>query len=331
MRVFVTGAASPLGRAVVAVLVRRGHRVLGLVRRLSGVAQMRNLNAEPVVGDVRRPEALVKALSGSDTVFHLASFFDFWTRQSTVFEAVNIGGTRNVMAAAIIAKARRVVVLSSALTIGEAHGQVGDEFTRHRDETESERDSEFERSKLAAEKLALKLRAKGIEVVIVNPSLIVAPADPGWTGRLIARRVAGRRQFAGTGPLGWTWVEDAAMGIVKAGESGIDGERYILNGDTLSSAEFLGRVASLARRPPPLTLPPPIALGIGALSSALARVSGRRPVLTLPEARFLSTGFRVDARHAMHELKVTYTPMASYLPPIVDSYRQAQRRFTRTK
>lgn len=288
---------------------------------------MKNLGAEPVVGDVRRPEALVKAISGSDTVFHLAGFFDFWTRQSAVFDAVNVGGTRNIMAAAIVAKARRVVVLSSALTIGESHGEVGDEFTRHRGASESE----FERSKLAAEKLALKLRPKGIEVVIVNPSLIVAPADPGWTGRLIARRVAGKRQFAGTAPLGWIWVEDAAMGIVKAGEAGTDGERYILNGDTVSSAEFLQRVASLARRPAALTLPPPLAVGIGAVSSVLARVSGQRPILALPEARFLAAGFRVDGRHAMLELKATYTPMATYLPPIVDGYRQAQRRFTRAK
>ncbi len=327
MRVFVTGAASPLGRAVVSALAKGDHRVVGLVRRLSGVAQMRNLGAEPVMGDVRRSEELVKAMAGVDTVYHLASFFDFWTRHPGAFDAVNVGGTKNIIAAAIVAKARRVVVCSSALTIGAPSGEVGDEFSRHRGFTESD----FERSKLAAERLALRLRGKGIEIVVVNPSLVIAPVDPGWTGRMIARRVAGKRQFAGRAPLGWIYVDDAAKGIVRAGELGTDGDRYVLNGETLSSATFLRRVASAARSDPPTVLPRTALLGIGAAASGLARASGHRPILALPEARFLGRGFQVDGRHGAERLGLAYTPMTGYLQHVVDSYRQALTRFTRPR
>ena len=125
MRIVVTGAASPLGRAVIAELVQRGHRAVGVVRRVSGVKLMENLGAEPFAGDVRKPDAVARAMVGADAVYHLAGFFDFWEPSSGVYDAVNVGATRNVLAAALLAKVKRVVLCSSALTIGERLTRIG--------------------------------------------------------------------------------------------------------------------------------------------------------------------------------------------------------------
>src|SRR3712207_409785 len=132
MRIVVTGAASPLGRAVVAELAQRGHRAVGVVRRLSGVKLMENLGAEPFSGDVRRPDAVARVMAGADAVYHLAGFFDFWEPAPGVYDSVNVGATRNVLAAALLSKVRRVVLCSSAITIGEEPGATGDEFSTHR-------------------------------------------------------------------------------------------------------------------------------------------------------------------------------------------------------
>ena len=325
MRVFVTGAASPLGRTLVTELLRRGNRVAGLVRRVGGVGLMRNLGAEPVMGDVRRPQAMAAAMAGCDAVIHLAGFFDFWASEESTFDEVNVLGTKYAMAAALVARVPRFVLCSSALTIGEEPGEEGFEWTKHRGYTHTA----VERSKLEAERLAMRLRRKGMEVVVVNPGLLVAPADPGWTGRLIGDVVAGRRRLAADAPVGWVWVEDAAHGTMRALERGADGERYILCGDTLSSREFLERVAFLGEAPPPRTLPRRFANGSAALSTVLAVRRGARPALSRDEARFVTTGFRVDGSHATRELGVQYTPMSSYLPATVQSYRNANRRFAR--
>jgi nucleoside-diphosphate-sugar epimerase len=323
MRVFVTGAASPLGRVLVAALRRRGDRVIGLVRRLNGVALMRNLGAEPIVGDVRRPEALVKGMDGCDAVIHLASFFDFWSRRADTYEQVNVSGTKHTIAAAVVARIPRMVFCSSALTIGEQPGERGDEFTRHRGYTLTA----VEQSKLEAERVALKLRGKGIEIVVANPSLIVAPGDPGWTGRLISDFLRRRRLTASDAPASWVWVEDAAMGLLKALEQGKDGERYVLSGDTMSPRQLLSRVAKIAGLGPPMTLSPGLALASAMLATAFATPFGRRPRLSLDEARFARVGFRVDGSHASAELGVEYTPMSRYLPVVVASYRKALDRF----
>src|SRR5688572_33355027 len=107
MRAFVTGAASPLGRALVSALTRRGHRVGGLVRRRNGVTLMENLRAQPVVGDLTNPELLVKCREGCDVVFHVANFVDLWARKSSGFDPGNVAGTKNALAAALSAKVPR--------------------------------------------------------------------------------------------------------------------------------------------------------------------------------------------------------------------------------
>ena len=324
MRVFITGAASPLGRAVVAALVRRGHRVVGLARRRTGLTQIRELGAEPVAGDVRQPGGWTQAMAGCDTVFHLANYFDFWSSEPDLFQKVNVDGTGHTILAAIAAGVRRVVVCSSALTLAEPGRD-----RRTGDALRARPCTAFERSARAAEQLALRLRARGIEVVLVHPSLVVAPADPGWTGRLIASRIRGHQQLAARTTVGWVWVEDAAEGVVRAGERGTDGAQYVISGELASSHAFLSKIAARAGTAPPRTLPRSLALGEAALATALARPFGRRPRFAVDEMRFLAAGFHVDGSQAADELEFDYTPAFRYMPGLVKSYRQALARFTR--
>ena len=323
MKIVVTGAASPLGRAVVDRLVHGGHGVVGIVRRLSGVKQMERLGAQWIMADVRKPEPVAKALAGADIVLHLAGFFDFWEPRDGVYESVNVGATRNVLAAALVSGVRRVVVCSSAITIGEPSGTMGDEFSRHRGHTRTA----LERSKLEAERLALRVRSRGVEVVIVNPGLVVAPRDPGWVGRLLQNTVAGKRPIANRAPLGWIWVEDAARGIIRAAMVGTDGARYILCGETMSSRKFLQKLAASVGARPPRNVPKQLVLAEAALQSAVALSLHRRPRLSLDEARFLTNGFAVDGTHARHELGIDYTPSSRYIPALAQSYVSALERF----
>jgi dihydroflavonol-4-reductase len=286
---------------------------------------MRHLGAEPVVGDVRHPEQIVKALAGCEIVFHLASFFDFWAKKPEDFESVNVGGTKSIMAAATAAKVRRVIHCGSAITIGAPAGQVGDEFTKHRGHTETD----FERSQLAGEKLALRMSRHGVEVVVVNTGLIVAPADPGWTGRLIAQCVQGKGGISTHAPLSWVWVEDAVEGLMRAAIQGKSGDRFILSGDVMSSHDFLSRVAARARKKSPRALPKQLAMSEAALATALAAPFGQRPRLAMDEARFLTSGFRVDGTHASSELGLDYTPASRYINAVVGTYQSALNRFTK--
>lgn len=322
MRILLTGAASPLGRVVARLLIQRGHVVVGMARRFDGLKALEQLGAEAVQGDVRRADNVLRAMSGCDAVIHVAAFFDFWEPARGTYETVNVGATRNVIAAARHEGARRLLLCSSAITIGERSGALGDEFTRHRGHTHTA----LERSRIDAERLAMHARKKGLEVVIVNPGLVVAPDDAGWVGRLLLRVAAGERPFTSRAPLGWIWVEDAARGVVKAFEEGTDGARYILNGETMSSHRLLSLLAATIGAKAPRVLPPKLTLAEAALRTVIARPLGRRPHLAMDEARFLSTGFAVDGTFARHELGIEYTPASRYIPQVARQYAVAARR-----
>lgn len=317
MRILVTGAASPLGRVVVQQLAARGHRVVGLARRLSGIKVLQKLGADPFRGDVRRPDHVARAVAGCDTVVHLAGFFDFWEPTPGTYDSVNVDGVRQALAAARAAGVKRFVLVSSAITVTEAAGRYGNAGGRER----AVRSTALERSKLAAEQLAMRARRNGLEVVLVNPGLVVAPGDPGWLGRLIGATVSGQRPLAAHAPLGWVWVEDAAQGIARAVDAGDDGGRYVLCGDTFSSHKLLSHIAATANVKPPRAVSPSLALAEAALRTAMARPLGRRPGLAMDEARFLTTGFEVSGAAARDELEFEYTPAARWVPAVARAYR----------
>jgi nucleoside-diphosphate-sugar epimerase len=321
MRVFLTGAAGPLGRALTEVFRERGDAVVGQVRRRSGIGVLRKLGAEAVMSDLTRARLLADAMQGCDLVVHVAQFFDFWAPQASTFHAVNVYGAENALAAALEARVPRVVYVSSSLTIGEAPGYWGTERTVHRGYTLTA----YERSKLTAEHAVLRYRAKGVEVVVVNPGLVISGGDSGWLGRMVADFATGKRRRTGDAPMGWIWARDAAAGIALAAEKGHSGSRYILSGETLTTREFMTRVTKVAGQPAPKTLPNWFTTTSATFSTGTASLFGGRPRLPLDEARFATSGFRVDGSHACAALGLEYTPMARYLPAIVSSYRGSAR------
>jgi dihydroflavonol-4-reductase len=317
MRVFLTGAAGPLGRALTEVFRERGDAVVGQVRRRSGIGVLRKLGAEPVMSDLMRARLLADAMQGCDLVVHVAQFFDFWAPQASTFHAVNVYGAENTLAAALEARVPRVVYVSSSLTIGEAPGYWGTEKTVHRGYTHTA----YERSKLTAEHAVLRYRAKGVDVIVVNPSLIISAGDSGWLGRMVADFVTGKRRRTGEAPMGWIWARDAATGIALAAEKGHSGSRYILNGETMSTREFMTRVTKAAGKAAPGITPNWLTTTTATFSTAAASLFGGRPRIPLDEARFATSGFRVDGSHACAALGLEYTPMSRYLPTIIGSYR----------
>jgi dihydroflavonol-4-reductase len=328
MRIFITGAASPLGQSLTRLLVAGGHQVAGQIRRSAGIAVLRDLGAEPVIEDLLRPSSLIGVMEGCDLVFHLAHFFDFWAADSNTYLSVNIRGTEAVMTSALVADVRRVVFCSSALVASDSTDSAtnGARRTRTNGNGNGHRarpaTTAFARSMQTAEEIALRYIAKGMEVVVARPSIVLAPNDPGWAGRLVAERIAGRRRFASRAPIGWIWVDDAARALAQTAERGECGESYAFSGAAASQRALLSTITRLAgaSSTAPLPLPRAAALAMAAVGTPLARIERRRPSLPRDEARFLSEGLDVDGTPSASTLGCAYTPMDVYLPKVVGSY-----------
>ena len=118
MKAFVTGATGFLGSHVARVLAEQGAELRLLVRPTSDLRNLEELKADRVVGDLRDPASIEKALSGCEVVFHVAADYRLWVRDPEEMYRSNVEGTRWLLEAARKQGVRRVVYTSSVATMG---------------------------------------------------------------------------------------------------------------------------------------------------------------------------------------------------------------------
>jgi len=318
----VTGGTGFVGAHVVRALLAEGRPVRCLARPGSRRDNLAGLDVEIVEGDLLDPPSLARAMRGVSTLYHVAADYRLWARDRGELFKANVGGSNNVFDAASEAGVARVVYTSSVAALGlTADGSPADENTP----VERRRIvGHYKKSKYDAERVAVRWAAKGLPVVIVNPSTPVGELDikPTPTGQMIVdflnRRIPA---YVDTG-LNLVDVRDVARGHLLAAEKGRVGERYILGNRNLTLKEILDRLAGLTGLPSPATrLPHWIPLAVGAASSALARVTGKPPRVSLDSVRMSMHRMFFDAGKAVRELGLPQTPVEEPLRRAVDWFR----------
>jgi dihydroflavonol-4-reductase len=312
MTTLVTGASGFLGSHVARLLIERGERVRVLLRPTSQTKLLEDLKVERVSGDLRDRDSLDQALAGVSTVYHVAADYRLWARDPREIYESNVGGTRNLLAAAGRAKVEKFVYTSTVGTVAVPRGGgLPDENTITSIE---EMIGTYKRSKWLAEQEARKAAAAGLPVVIVNPTTPVGPGDakPTPTGRIIVDFLNGRMLgYVDTG-LNFVAVEDAAQGHLLAAEGGRIGERYILGGENLTLKQALEILSQVSGRPAPrVRIPYGVALAAGYADAALSRLTGREPQIPLEGVRMARHTMFVSTEKARAELGFSAGPVAA--------------------
>ena len=255
MKVYVTGASGFIGSHVARALRDRG-------------ADVRDETVE--LGD---RAGLERAVRGCDAVVHVAALYSF-DAPAAELERVNVGGTRNVVAACRASGVGRLVHTSSAGTCGPVPGRPA---TEHDSPPSWELAVPYKRTKLAAEWVVRAAASDWLDAVVVNPTTPVGEGDarPTPTGRMVRAVAGGRyRAFVDIG-LNVVDVRDVAIGHALALEHGRRGERYILGGVDLTLEELFTAIARLAGREPPRLRVAQAAVRAGALAGLVNRNEAR--------------------------------------------------------
>ncbi len=325
-KALVTGASGFVGSAVARKLAERGLAVRALVRGGSPRAHLAGLGLEFVTGDLRDAASVRQAMAGVRFVFHVAADYRLWARDPSEIIENNVAGTRIVMQEAQRAGVERIVYTSSVATLKT--GPSGEIFDETINLDESHAIGAYKLSKLLAERVVTEMAARGLPVVIVNPSTPVGPRDvkPTPTGRLIVEAAAGRvPAFVDTG-LNMVHVDDVAEGHLAALERGRIGERYILGGQNASLSDILGVVARQAgRKPPRVKIPRAAVYPVAVVAEALARRTGREPFITVDGLRMSKNRMFFTTAKAERELGYRARPYADGIKDAIDWFRQAGR------
>ncbi len=278
MRALITGGTGFLGANLAAYLRQQGWTVRILRRATSSLEAVKDLEVEHALGDVLDPNSLLSAMVGCDVVFHTAAISAYWRTPAEQILRVNVEGTRNVLAAAREMAIRRVVLTSSLAALGVPEPGT----LLHEDHSYNLPPGRFlyGYSKALAEAVARVFVDQGLEVVIVNPSVILGPRDiHRISGSLILEMARRRVPALPPGGVNVVAVEDVARGHVLALERGRPGERYILGGENLTYRELADQIAEVVGVPAPRrVLSPWVVRGLATLVRIVNALGVSMPV-----------------------------------------------------
>jgi dihydroflavonol-4-reductase len=281
MRTLVTGSTGFLGGHLLAELQgrREGSRLRVLVRRPEQAHALESRGVEIVPGSVTVAADVARAVAGVDRIYHLAGLVSRARGDAHRMYEVHVEGTRLLAEAARAAGVRRMVLLSTSGTV--AVSERADEMP---DETTATPLDIIARwpyyaSKLYQEETARRACGDAVELVMVNPSLLLGPGDDRLSStRDVLAFLAGDVVLTPSGGLSFVDVRDVAAALPAAMERGRPGERYLMGGHNCSFAEFFGRLGRLAKVAAPRLRPPgKWTLLAAQAQAALYRKLGRTP------------------------------------------------------
>ena len=256
--IFVTGGTGLVGSHILLELSQKGEQFKALKRDYSSLSICENIfkhyNAEDlfekinwVVGDVNDIPSLTDGMRNCEQVLHCAAVVSFQSSDAELLKKVNVEGTANVMNVALTSGVKKVGFVSSIAALGR-HSTEGvvDEECRFK---ATKLDSNYALSKYYAEQEVWRASQEGLNVVIVNPSVILGPGDWNKGSSQIFQKIHSGLKFYTPGSTGYVDVVDVANSLVTLLSSNVKNQRFIVNGANLKYRDCFDRIAVAFNKP----------------------------------------------------------------------------------
>ena len=324
MTTLVTGATGFLGSAIARELLKDGRNIKLLARDNADLQNIKGLDAEIVVGDLRDRESLKSALEGCSTLYHAAAYYSLWNKDKKLIFDINVRGTRNILETALDLGIENVIYTSTVGCIGLS-----------KDRTPTNEDypidlatlsNDYKLSKFQAEKIALEMHGRGLPVVIVNPSTPIGPRDikPTPTGKIVLDFLNGKMPaYLDTG-LNLIDVSDCARGHILAEEKGRPGERYILGNKNMSLKDILLALEKITGiKAPSIKIPHWVAYTAGLACETLSNlITKTPPAIPLAGVKMTKYFMYFDSSKAIRELGLPQNSVENALGQSVQWFKE---------
>jgi len=265
-----------------------------------------------VEGSVLDAGLVEDALDGVDQVYHLAGLPGMWVPQKGDFHAVNYGGTEVVLTAARkrgVARFLHCSTESILFRCSSSRDAVADDGLLSADDMPGP----YTRSKMLADRLAMRAAASGFPVVIGCPTMPIGAHDHNLTppAQMLRHFLGGRLHLYLDFIVNLVDVRDVAAGLILAMERGRIGHRYVLGGESISLKKVLGLMADISgRRGLFIPLPGRLAEITAAILELVAdHVTRRPPSGTAEGVRIALRATALSIEKAQRELSYAPRPV----------------------
>ena len=276
-KVFLTGATGFVGSYIARYLIRQGYTVYATKRPSSRLDLVSDIQDKIIWSDCDLQDIIdiEEIIQKVDNVIHCAAVVSFQPKDIDLMHLVNVIGTGDLVNLSLQHKIKRFVHISSIAALGRhKNDKQIDEEVEWQD---SPYNTQYGISKQMSEREVWRGQAEGMNVCILNPSLILGAGfwDAG-TSVLFQRAYKGN-PFYTTGSTGAVDVRDVAKLAVLAMASDISGERFIISSENLSYRSMLSTIAkNLNKKEPKIKLNKALRTLLCRADALIAALSSRK-------------------------------------------------------
>lgn len=316
MKIAITGATGHVGVNLVPRLIELGHDLKVLIYNGENVPE--NTKVEKVRGSLQNTDSLLRLCKDVDIVFHLASLISIGSDSYEQVYDTNVVGTKNIFKAASSSGVKKFIHFSSI------HALIHEPYEIPMDEDNPiaiNSPINYERTKAIAEQWIMEQNGNGIEIVVINPTSIIGPMDPGPSlmGEFMKRTYEGT--IPGLVPGGYDWVDvrDIVEATINTIDKGRGGERYILSGTWLSVKSFSDMFVDASDKNKYLPVLPLWLAKLGVpFMHIYSKLTKSKPIYTYESLNILQSGNRhISSKKAQLELGFKSRPLEE---TILDTY-----------
>jgi dihydroflavonol-4-reductase len=264
--IFVTGGTGLVGAHLLFELTNAGKKVKALKRETSNLQQVLKTfsyysekpqelfnQIEWVNGDILDYFSLEKILEGVTEIYHCAAIVSFRSAERKKMIQNNVDGTANLVNAAIENDVKKICHVSSISALG--HLQNGELVTEETNWVPSKKVTGYSESKFFSETEIWRGIEEGLDAVIVNPSIILGPANWETGSARLFKTIWDGMPFYTRGVTGYVDVMDVVRPMIQLMDPEIfetaKNQRYILSAGNISFRELFSQIADVLEKPKP--------------------------------------------------------------------------------
>jgi nucleoside-diphosphate-sugar epimerase len=280
--ILVTGGTGFLGTYLIHALAHTALPLRLLSRNPDKHTHLASDRVEVVAGDVTDPLSLACALDGVTHVVHAAALLSFWRKKRDAMYAINVEGTRNLLAACAGRPVEKFVYVGAMATVGDPVDTSVAAVTEETPTKAPEPLTAYAKTKALAEQAVLDAAGEGFPAVVCVPPLIVGAGNWQEGPSALFKMLHDGFKFYMDGTVGTVAARDVAEAVrLLLFGPHRDGERFFLIGAMMRNQELFAQIAKSVGKPvPSIRAPKPLLLATGWLLETLAGFTGKEPLIS---------------------------------------------------
>jgi nucleoside-diphosphate-sugar epimerase len=332
--ILVTGGTGLVGSHLLYQLTLENEPIKAIYRsedRLAGVKHVFSYFTEDVdalfskiqwvKADITNIPSLDVAFKNVDIVYHVAALVSFDPKDYRAMRQINIDGTANVVNFCISNQIKKLCFVSSIAAIGEALN--GNETTEENEWSLETGNNGYSITKHGAEMEVWRASQEGVDIVIVNPGVILGGGF--WninTGQLFSK-VANGFKFYTTGTTGFVGVNDVVKAMISLVKNDVKNQQFILVSENKSFKEVFTLIANaLGKKPPTIKITKVITSVFQRLDYMATLITRKKRLFTKDSAKSLHSQTAYSSEKIKNDIGFEFTPLVDTIEEVASFYKK---------